>query len=340
LEPNLGSKRHLQKWRLHLKKKKSVYTLSLYTVLAMVAAITLFIVLFKPQNAFHLLWEVNIWMIVTAFFLCLLSSFIFRSIIWKVYFYHINKNINFFAIFSVISASILSSLFIPARAGEPVTAYLFHKLSKEPIGSLLSFALFERILILAWAIIFFISSILFESKILNLFNKISFSGLHDGGVMAIIVIAVVVIFLILLVIKKISSTFIGDMVEGVLKITKNTKLVITTASLSFMILCMGIIFNLTVIWSFPQQIILFEPYSIVIGAFISCGALVLSVLAILPSGIGVAEFGFAGIMVLAGFSPEAASMIVLLNIMTVYMVTLSSFFCVQARELYNRYDGN
>jgi len=128
-----------------------------------------------------------------------------------------------------------------------------------------------------------------------------------------------------LIIWRLLSKKLLKFIQSLREIFHDSPLLLTTTGLSLVYLTFGIFGNMAVIFSFPQEVLLpgFNVFPIV--AMMVCFSIFSSVISIFPTGLGPGEFGYAAFLVLIGFSPEFAALIVLTNTAVSYLIAIVAF---------------
>lgn len=295
--------------------------------------IALFILLFRPHESFPQLLRLNPGWLAAGLCLSATSLWVLRPLIWKVFFLRDHQDISLSEIFRVLSVSAFYTLLVPARTGEPITAYLFQQKIGCGYVRLLGFALVERLFMLLATLGLLLLALVNPPSVL----AVRLLGMADTLARQIwpwpivILLGLVVGGVVLFRLRyRQELTEITDLIKRLLN-THSLMSNVLLLSLSY--IGLGILSNVTIILGYPQSILLPEFSTITIMVVVTCSSVLAGLFSPFPFGIGFGEFGFAALLVVTGFSPQDASTVVLINLLMYYILTLVGYLAARPWSL-------
>ena len=293
-------------------------------------ALALFFKIFAPYRVVDHIGNMNVLLCVVPFFTTFVAVYVLRSIFWLLYFRFRNIKIRLDIVVAIISASVFSTLFIPARFAEPISAYLFNRCTNEPIALLVSYAFFERILNLILSIAVFVIISTFLSVFLPdlaflpdlLIQVVTLlKGINFFWPFIICVIIVLSCVLMITHVKSIRQS-LWNVMKDMKQMLIDPKFLFSAFGMEVLCILILGVQTLVLICVFPSTDFAFSLYSYLMALFVMTASTAIGAISIFPTGVGLGEFGFAGLLVLIGIPAEIASAIVLLNIAIVWITII------------------
>ncbi|MBF0294899.1 MAG: flippase-like domain-containing protein [Magnetococcales bacterium] len=286
-------------------------------------SVSLFVVLFKPYEAFALLPELRTVHLLLGIALTLVALYGVRTLLWKNYFFCNQIDMPLMVIFSILTTTTFAGVFLPARASEPLSALLFHRQTGIGLAKLLGFALFERVLTLLNSLVIVYLYLLMDDTLVHSLRDLFKSVGNDSSSVVLVVLCAIGLFVLLF--ATLLRRHVVSFLSGCKDILLHPRLMITSILFSVLYMLTTIAGNYFYILSFPQDSIHWSPGGFAIIAFITSGSIVAGLISLLPTGLGPGEYSYAALLVLFGIPAATASSVVIVVVCLLYLLILGCF---------------
>ncbi|MBN2121330.1 MAG: flippase-like domain-containing protein [Candidatus Omnitrophica bacterium] len=300
--------------------------------LAGLGALVLFCYVFDSYKIFPHLKDINF----VVIFLCLGLTFIYlyvvRSFFWKFLFKRQGVEISFYETMKVLAGANFSTLFVSGKFNEPLYVFLFHKKTGLSLVRLAAFVVFERLLYMSLAIIFFMASIFryyrfIEQGLKKILGSVSANILPLYFALGL----GLLIFFFWLRGKWFYSQamiFLSHLKDCLF----SSRFVIGACGIFVGWFLIAFACNLLLFQALPQEVLFLDWQSYLFSVFATSVSIVFGALSFLPFGVGPGEFAFGALLVSAGIAPEISSAFVFFSALFYFITVTLTFIFTSLRE--------